>query len=169
MRSSRLFRRARFCSASKITPHKSDALLQAFVLMLQIFKNHDYSEFAYSGIHFTFRNVSSTRIAETNTHIQANQSPNRVYSVLSVRKSYGRSADSRMSRRITRVIFPYGSTEAVIPLLVSRSSHRLFSTARTRAIRKCCSAAADVPNHPSFEMLISNCAPRFTNSRTSPP
>src|SRR5262249_59686698 len=117
---------------------------------------------------FFFRNVRPTRITETITHNQANQSPKRVYSVLSVRKSYGKSAAPRTSRGIEEKIRPYGSTAAVIPLFVTRTSHRRFSTARTRAMRKCCSAAADLPNHPSFEMLIKRFAPRFANSRISP-
>ena len=43
VRCSRIFRRARFCGTSKIAPHKLDALLQSFVLVLQIFKNHAMS------------------------------------------------------------------------------------------------------------------------------
>jgi hypothetical protein len=40
MRASTDFSRSRFCEASKITPHERDALLKAFVAMLQIFENH---------------------------------------------------------------------------------------------------------------------------------
>jgi hypothetical protein len=39
-RASRVFSRARFWGASKKAPHESDALLQSFILVLQIFKNH---------------------------------------------------------------------------------------------------------------------------------
>src|SRR5271157_1655585 len=107
MRSSNAFRRARCCGASKITPHKRDALLQSFILMLQIFEYHAvFAEPSASRAHFTFRNVRSTRITETMTHIQANQSPHCEYSVSSVRKSYGRSAESRESRFMTRIMFP---------------------------------------------------------------
>jgi hypothetical protein len=36
------FSSSRKCGASKITPHKRDALLQSFVLVLQIFNNHSW-------------------------------------------------------------------------------------------------------------------------------
>src|SRR5271154_6848237 len=41
--------------------------------------------------------VQTKSIAEITTHSQANQSPNRVYIVLSVRKSYGKFAAARTS------------------------------------------------------------------------
>src|SRR6516162_538714 len=77
-RSSRDFRRARFCCGSKITPHKGDALLQAVVLVFQIFENHAVAETSGGWFQFAFLKVSTTRIAETATHIQANQSLKRV-------------------------------------------------------------------------------------------
>src|SRR5271163_3413757 len=39
-RASRLFRRSRYCGASKITPNQGDAGFQSFVAILQIFENH---------------------------------------------------------------------------------------------------------------------------------
>ena len=45
--------------------------------------------------------------------------------------------------------------DAVYPLLVTRMSQRRFSTARTRAISRCCCGAAERPNQPSLEMLTS--------------
>src|SRR5271154_3618228 len=75
-RASRDFRRSRYCGASKIAPHERDALLQSFVTVLQVFENHAF-----------FLKVVANRITETSTQSQANQSPKRVYSVLSVRKS----------------------------------------------------------------------------------
>jgi len=34
--------RSRYCGASKIAPHERDALLEAFVTVLQIFENHAF-------------------------------------------------------------------------------------------------------------------------------
>src|ERR1700689_502151 len=90
--------------------------------------------------------VQRKSITETSTHSQANQSPKRVYTVFSVRKSYGKFAAARMSGGNGRYIRPYGSIDAVYPLLVERMIQRRFSAARTRAMRKCCSAAAECPN-----------------------
>src|SRR5712692_8478990 len=42
-RASRDFKRSRYCGASKIAPHERDALLEPFVAMLEIFKNHAFS------------------------------------------------------------------------------------------------------------------------------
>jgi hypothetical protein len=42
-RASRAFRRSLYCGASKIAPHERDALLEAFVAVLQIFENHAFS------------------------------------------------------------------------------------------------------------------------------
>src|SRR6202043_2102278 len=83
--------------ASKITPHKRDALFQPFILVLQIFNNHtgerddtgsgttrmgEARKSTGIGIlsreTFPFQKVEANRIAETATQSQANQSPNRV-------------------------------------------------------------------------------------------
>src|SRR5947208_1670183 len=90
--SSSLFNSSRKCAASKKAPHKRDALLQSFVSVLQIFQNHFVSLFAFRYVVISllrfFTNVRTTRITETMTHNQANQSPIRVYNVKSVLKSY---------------------------------------------------------------------------------
>jgi len=39
-RASSVFRRSRYCGASKITPNESDALLEPFVAVLQVFEDH---------------------------------------------------------------------------------------------------------------------------------
>src|SRR5262249_40984197 len=67
---------SRKCGASKIAPHKCDALFQAFIAVLQVFKDHDF--FRTMSAAFRPRNELNSRITETATHIQANQSPHRV-------------------------------------------------------------------------------------------
>jgi len=47
----------------------------------------------------------------------------------------------------------------VTPLFVVRTIPRRFSTARTQAMRRCCSAAAEWPNQPSFEIFMKSWAP----------
>src|SRR2546421_4581407 len=79
-RASRAFRRSRYCGASKIAPHERDALLEPFVTMLKIFEDHVFpgKSRVRGGRHFAFRKTAATRITETSTQSQANQSPKRV-------------------------------------------------------------------------------------------
>jgi hypothetical protein len=57
-----------------------DALLEPFVAVLEIFEDHLRSENSRAGMrrYFAFRKVFATRITETSTQSQANQSPKRV-------------------------------------------------------------------------------------------
>src|SRR5260370_21088652 len=79
-RASRAFRRSRYCGASKIAPNERDALIEPFVAMLEIFENHAFGVRRPSAVggDFAFRKVVATRITETRTQSQANQSPKRV-------------------------------------------------------------------------------------------
>src|SRR5437016_11131615 len=79
-RASRAFRRSRYCGASKIAPHKRDALIEPFVAVLEVFEDHAVSckPPAKARTSLAFRKVAATRITETSTQSQANQSPKRV-------------------------------------------------------------------------------------------